>query len=78
MKQKRERCEKCGKDAVFFDLNMQLWLCEECVNKGYKDLNIDEFIKKHPEAGYVSTADVVSEAVRLRIQELKEKYPSKS
>jgi Predicted transcriptional regulators containing the CopG/Arc/MetJ DNA-binding domain and a metal-binding domain len=38
---------------------------------------IDDFIKKHPEAGYVSTADVVSEAVRLRIQELKEKYPSK-
>ncbi len=38
---------------------------------------IDEFIKKHPEAGYVSTADVVSEAVRLRIQELKDKYPSK-
>ncbi|MCL5877014.1 MAG: ribbon-helix-helix domain-containing protein [Candidatus Bathyarchaeota archaeon] len=39
---------------------------------------IDEFIKKHPEAGYVSTADLVSEAVRLRVQELKGKYPSKS
>lgn len=52
MKQKHERCEKCGKDAVFFDINMQLWLCEECVNKGYKDLNIDEFIKKSDEDKY--------------------------
>ncbi len=52
MKQKRERCEKCGKDAVFFDINIQLWLCEECVNKGYKDLNIDEFIKKSDEDKY--------------------------
>lgn len=52
MKQKRERCEKCGKDTVFFDINMQLWLCEECVNKGYKDLNIDEFIKKSDEDKY--------------------------
>lgn len=39
---------------------------------------IDELIAKHPEAGYVSAADLVSEAVRLRIQELKEKYPVKS
>lgn len=52
MKQKHERCEKCGNDAVFFDINMQLWLCEECVNKGYKDLNIDEFIKKSDEDKY--------------------------
>lgn len=52
MKQKRERCEKCGKDAVFFDINMQLWLCEECVNKGYKDLKLDEFIKKSDEDKY--------------------------
>lgn len=52
MKQKHERCDKCGNDAVFFDINMQLWLCEECVNKGYKDLNIDEFIKKSDEDKY--------------------------
>ena len=40
--------------------------------------DIDRLIKEHPEAGYISAADVVSEAVRLRIQNLKEKYPSKS
>ena len=39
--------------------------------------SIDDLIAKHPEAGYVSAADLVSEAVRLRIQSLKEKYPSK-
>jgi metal-responsive CopG/Arc/MetJ family transcriptional regulator len=39
---------------------------------------IDDLISKHPEAGYVSAADLVSEAVRLRIQELKDKYPSRS
>lgn len=39
--------------------------------------DIEVWIKKHPEAGYVSIADLASEAIRIRIQELKEKYPSK-
>lgn len=49
MKQKCEKCEKCGKNAVFFDVNLQLWLCEECVNKEYKNLKLDEFIKRNNE-----------------------------
>jgi hypothetical protein len=37
-----------------------------------KDLldDVDKWIDKHPEAGYASTADMVSEAIRIRIQEL--------
>lgn len=40
--------------------------------------DVDAWIKKHPEAGYISTADMVSEAVRIRIQEIREKYSSKT
>ena len=36
--------------------------------------DVDKWIDDHPEAGYKSTADMVSEAVRVRIQELREKY----
>ena len=39
--------------------------------------DIEVWIKKHPEAGYVSIADLASESIRIRIQELNEKYPSK-
>lgn len=41
-----------------------------------KDLldDVDKWIEKHPEAGYANTADMVSEAIRIRIQELREKY----
>jgi metal-responsive CopG/Arc/MetJ family transcriptional regulator len=41
-----------------------------------KDLldDVDKWIDKHPEAGYANTADMVSEAIRIRIQELREKY----
>lgn len=36
--------------------------------------DVDKWIKNHPEAGYSNTADMVSEAIRIRIQELREKY----
>ncbi len=36
---------------------------------------IENWIKNHPEAGYFSVDDLASEAVRLRFQELKQKYP---
>lgn len=52
MKQKSETCEKCGKNAVFFDINLQLWICEECFNKEYKDLKADEFIKRNSQDRY--------------------------
>ena len=42
----KQKCEKCGKDAIFFDVNLQLWLCEECVNKEYKSLDLEEFKQK--------------------------------
>ena len=38
---------------------------------------IEEFIEQHPEAGYKSVADFASEAVRLRIQEVKQLYPTR-
>lgn len=52
MKQKCETCKKCGKNAAFFDINLQLWMCEECFNKEYKDLNVDEFIKRNSKDRY--------------------------
>ncbi len=52
MKQKCETCEKCGKNAVFFDINLQLWICEECFSKEYKDLKVDEFIKRNSQDRY--------------------------
>jgi len=36
--------------------------------------DVDKWIIEHPEAGYSNTADMVSEAIRVRIQELREKY----
>ncbi len=41
-----------------------------------KDLidSVEQFIKDHPEAGYKSVADLVQEAVRVRIQEIKKIY----
>jgi hypothetical protein len=36
---------------------------------------IENWIRNHPEAGYFSVDDLASEAVRLRFQELKQKYP---
>lgn len=39
--------------------------------------DIEDWIKKHPEAGYSNMADLATEAVRLRLQELKEKYKTK-
>ena len=38
--------------------------------------DIHKFIEEHPEAGYKSVADFVQEATRLRIQKLRETYPS--
>ncbi len=35
---------------------------------------IENWIRNHPEAGYLSVDDLASEAVRLRFQELKQKY----
>lgn len=48
----KRRCEKCGKSAIFFDVNLQLWLCEDCVNKDYKTFNLEEFIEKDDENSY--------------------------
>jgi len=48
----------------------QVILRKELVNA------IEDWIRNHPEAGYFSADDLVSEAVRLRFQELREKYPS--
>lgn len=48
----KQKCEKCGKDAIFFDVNLQLWLCEECVNKEYKSLDLEEFREKNGEDKY--------------------------
>ena len=39
--------------------------------------DIEQWIAKHPEAGYANMADLASEAVRIRLQELKAKYESK-
>jgi hypothetical protein len=36
---------------------------------------IEDWIRNHPEAGYFSIDELTSEAVRLRFQELKQKYP---
>ena len=36
---------------------------------------IENWIRNHPEAGYFSLDDLASEAVRLRFQELRQKYP---
>jgi hypothetical protein len=36
---------------------------------------IEDWIRNHPEAGYSSIEDLASEAVRLRFQELRQKYP---
>lgn len=49
--------------------------------KGYKSVSLPErlaelverFIKNHKELGYRSTAEFVSEAVRLRLEKLKER-----
>lgn len=48
----KQKCEKCGKDAIFFDVNLQLWLCEECINKEYKSLDLEEFKQKNGEDKY--------------------------
>lgn len=48
----KQKCEKCGKDVIFFDVNLQLWLCEECVNKEYKSLDLEEFKQKNGEDKY--------------------------
>lgn len=52
MKQKCEKCKKCGKDAIFFDANLQLWLCEDCVKKEYKTFDLEEFIEKNDKDRY--------------------------
>jgi hypothetical protein len=36
---------------------------------------IEEWIRNHPEAGYFSADELASEAVRLRFQELRQRYP---
>jgi hypothetical protein len=36
---------------------------------------IENWIRNHPEAGYYSLEEFASEAVRLRFQELRQKYP---
>ena len=53
------------------------------VTKAYKQVilrkelvdAIEDWIRNHPEAGYFSIDELTSEAVRLRFQELKQKYP---
>jgi len=40
--------------------------------------NVEHFIEAHPEAGYKSVSDLVQEAVRMRIQEVKKIYLSPS
>lgn len=40
--------------------------------------DIEKFINTHPESGYKSVTNLVDEAVRLRIQELKKNYASTS
>jgi hypothetical protein len=35
---------------------------------------IEDWIRNHPEAGYFSIDELASEAVRLRFQELRQKY----
>jgi hypothetical protein len=40
------------------------------IKKEFVD-NVEDWIKTHPEAGYSSIADIATEALRLRLQELK-------
>ena len=43
----KEKCERCSKNAIFFDINLELWLCGDCLNKEYNDIKLDEFIKRN-------------------------------
>ena len=43
----KEKCERCSKNAIFFDINLELWLCDDCLNKEYNDIKLDEFIKRN-------------------------------
>ena len=47
-----EALSRGAKSAIFFDVNLQLWLCEDCVNKDYKTFNLEEFIEKDDENSY--------------------------
>ena len=40
--------------------------------------DIEKFLDLHPELGYKNVTDLVDEAVRLRVQELKKAYVSTS
>ena len=39
---------------------------------------VERFVETHPNAGYKSISDFIHEAVRNRIQEVKQVYPSSS
>ena len=39
---------------------------------------VERFVANHPNAGYKSISDFIHEAVRNRIQEVKQVYPSSS
>ena len=50
----KAKCEKCGKDAIFFDVNLQAWLCEDCVKEEYKTFDLDGFMEGNSENIYNS------------------------
>lgn len=68
----KQKCEKCGKNAGFFDVNMQLWLCKECVNKEHKDLKLDEFIKRNDEDRYSEELNNILMAMEKLCNSIKE------
>ena len=67
----KQKCEKCGKDAIFFDVNLQLWLCEECVNKEYKSLDLEEFKQKNGEDKYNEELNNIFESLEIHPRDLK-------
>ena len=50
----KAKCEKCGKYAFFFDVNLQAWLCEDCVKEEYKTFDLDGFMEGNSENIYNS------------------------
>lgn len=48
----KEKCEKCGKEAIFFDVNSQSWLCDDCISNEYKNVDLEEFRKRNGEGRY--------------------------
>lgn len=59
----KEKCTKCGSEATYLDIDNKSWVCQECYNNKYKNIDLDQYRKERNVRDFPNDLDKILDAV---------------